>query len=77
MAASEELELRAAIRRERRLLAESVEELRGELGAATDLAGRLGGRLPLAAAGALAAGFVLAGGGGGSVRYLLGRSRRG
>lgn len=76
MAVPEELALREAIRRERQLLASSLEELRDGLGEATDLAGRLGRRLPFAAAGALAAGFVLAGGLGAGVRYALARSRR-
>jgi hypothetical protein len=76
MAVPDELEIREAIRRERQLLASSLQELRDELGEATDLAGRLGRRLPLAAAGALAAGFVLAGGLGAGARYALGRLRR-
>ena len=75
MAATEELEVREAIRRERRLLAESVDELRDELGEATDVASKLGGVLPLAVTGALGAGFVFGGGIGATVRYFMRRSR--
>ena len=75
MAATEELQVREQIRRERRLLVESLDELRGELGEATDVASKLNGALPLAAAGALGAGFVLGGGIGATVRYFMRRSR--
>jgi len=75
MAATEELEVREQIRRERTALAESVEELRGELGEATNVAGKLDGVLPAAVAGAVGAGFVLGGGIGATVRYFLRRSR--
>ena len=75
MGATEELQVREQIRRERRLLAESIEELRGELGEATDVAARLGGILPFAVAGALGAGFFFGGGVGATVRYFMRRSR--
>ena len=75
MAATEETEVREQIRKERRQLAESLDELRGEIGEATDVAGKLGGVLPLAVAGALGAGFVYGGGIGATVRYFLRRSR--
>lgn len=78
MAATEphaEGEIRAAIRQERQRLVESVEELRSDLGEATDLGARLGRNLILVAGVALAAGFVLGGGIGAAVRYFLRRSR--
>jgi len=78
MAATEprtEAEIRAAIREERQQLAESVEELRSDLGEATNLGAKLGRNLVLVAGGALAAGFVLGGGIGATVRYFLRRSR--
>ena len=75
MAATEEMEVREQIRKERTALADSLDELRGELGEATDVAARLGGVLPLAAAGAAGAGFVLGGGIGATVRYFMRRSR--
>ncbi len=70
-----EEEVRAAIREERQQLAESVEELRGELGEATNIRARLGANLLLVAGAALVAGFVLGGGVGATVRYVLRRSR--
>lgn len=73
----DESEFRQAIRQERHLLADSLDDLRGELHAATDLGGKLGGVLPLALVAALAAGFVLGGGIGATVRLLLRRSREG
>lgn len=75
MAATEELEVREQIRKERTALADSLDELRGELGEATDVAAKLGGVLPMAVAGAAGAGFVLAGGIGATVRYFMRRSR--
>ncbi len=75
MAATEETEVREQIRKERTALADSLEELRGELGEATDVAGKLGGVLPMALAGAAGAGFLLGGGIGASVRYFMRRSR--
>ncbi len=70
-----EEEVRAAIREERQQLAESVEELRGELGEATNIRARLGANLLLVAGAALVAGFLLGGGVGATVRYVLRRSR--
>lgn len=70
-------DVRQAIRQERHLLADSLDELRCELHEATDLGGKLGGVLPLAVLAALAAGFVLGGGVGATVRLLLRRSREG
>jgi hypothetical protein len=58
---------------EREQLAEAVDELR----AATDISGKLGSKLPVVAAGALGAGFVLAGGIGATMRLLARRGREG
>ena len=70
-----ETEIRGAIRLEREQLAESVETLRSELGEATNIGEKLGRNLPLILGAALAAGFVLGGGIGATVRYFLRRSR--
>ncbi|HZD86616.1 MAG TPA: hypothetical protein VE088_01260 [Gaiellaceae bacterium] len=75
MAATEETEVREELRKERRQLAESLDELRGELDEATDVAAKLGGVLPVAVAGAFGAGFFFGGGIGATVRYFLRRSR--
>src|SRR5437764_118940 len=57
-----EAQVRSEIEAHRNELASSVEALRGEIEEATDIAGKLSARLPLVTAGALGAGFVLAGG---------------
>ena len=62
-----------AIRREQ--LATAVEQLREGIGEAADVAGKLRAKLPVAAAGALGAGFFLAGGIGATMRLLARRSR--
>ena len=66
-------EVKADLDAERGRLADAVEHLRGSLEEATT--GRLRAKLPLAAAGAAATGFVLAGGIGAAMRYLARRSR--
>jgi hypothetical protein len=66
-------EVRRDIELERERLASAVESLRGEM----DVAAKLRGRLPLVAAGALGAGFVLAGGVGATMRLVLRRGREG
>src|ERR687885_786219 len=58
-------------------LASAVEELKDGLGAATDIAGKLRSKLPIVAAGALAGGFVLAGGIGATMRLMVRRGREG
>lgn len=70
-------DLRREISRERDELATAVEQLRHDLGEVTDVAGMLRARLPLVAAGALAGGFVLAGGIGATMRLLARRGREG
>ena len=70
-------EVRRDIGTERERLASAVDELREEVGEVTDLTGKLRGKLPVVAAGALGAGFVLAGGIGATARLLLRRGREG
>ena len=64
-------ELRRELETERRQLASAVESLKSELGVAE----KVRARLPLATAGALAAGFVVAGGIGATARLLFRRGR--
>ncbi len=56
-------------------LADSLDSLREGIGRATDVAGKLKARLPAAAAVALGAGFVLAGGIGAAMRLFARRGR--
>jgi hypothetical protein len=70
-------QIRAELDAEREQLATSVEHLREELGEATDIGGKLKSKLPIVAAGAASAGFVLAGGIGATFRYLARRGREG
>ena len=65
------------IESERDQLAEAVDHLRDELGAATDIGSKLKSKLPVLAAGATGAGFVLAGGIGATMRYFARRGREG
>ena len=67
-------DIRRDLESEREQLARSVEELRAGLGEATKIASKLRARLPVFAAGALGAGFFLAGGIGATARLLMGRS---
>ena len=55
-------DVRRDIEAEREQLADAVDELRSGLGEVTDIGGKLRAKLPLVAAGALGAGFFLAGG---------------
>jgi hypothetical protein len=68
-------QIRSDLNVEREELAGAVEQLRGELGEATDITGKLRSKLPLVAAGAASAGFVLAGGVGATFRYFARRGR--
>lgn len=70
-------DVRRDIAVERDQLASAVEDLRSGLGAATDIGGKLRANLPVAAAGAVSAGFVLAGGIGAAMRYIARRGREG
>ncbi|HUP33680.1 MAG TPA: hypothetical protein VM184_11640 [Gaiellaceae bacterium] len=67
--------VRREIEAERRELAEAVEQLRDGLGEVTDVAAKLRRRLPVVAAGALGAGFFLAGGVGATMRFLARKGR--
>ena len=67
--------VRLEIEAERRELAEAVERLRDGLGEVTDVSRRLRANLPVVAAGALGAGFFLAGGIGATMRLLARRGR--
>ena len=53
----------------------AVEQLRDGLGEATDVAAKLRSKLPVVAAGALGAGFFLAGGIGATMRFLARKGR--
>jgi hypothetical protein len=70
-------ELRRRIESERNALATSVDSLRSEISEATNISAKLRGKLPAAAGSALAAGFVLAGGIGATVRLIFRRGREG
>jgi uncharacterized protein DUF3618 len=70
-------EVRRDIEAEREQLADAVEHLRGGLASVTDISGKLRANLPLVAAGALGAGFFVAGGIGATMRLLARRSREG
>jgi uncharacterized protein DUF3618 len=70
-------DIRREIETERTELARSVDQLRSSIRAATDVGAKLGANLPVAAAAALGAGFVLSGGIGATVRLLFRRSREG
>ncbi|TML45842.1 MAG: DUF3618 domain-containing protein [Actinobacteria bacterium] len=70
-------QVRRDIEAEREQLAEAVEDLRGGLAHVTDISGKLRSNLPLVAAGALGAGFFLAGGIGATMRLLARRGREG
>ena len=67
--------VRREIERERKELEAAMEQLKDGLGDATDVAGKLRGKLPVVAAGALGAGFFLAGGIGATMRLLARKGR--
>ena len=66
-------QVRRDIEAERDRLADAVDDLRGEM----DVNAKLRPKLPLAAAAALGAGFVVSGGVGATMRLLMRRSREG
>ena len=70
-------QVRREIEAERNQLASAVDGLRGSIRDATDVGGKLSGKLPIVAGGALGAGFVLAGGIGATMRLLARRGREG
>jgi len=70
-------DVRRDIAVERDQLAASVDDLRKGIGEAADVGAKLRGNLPVVAAGALSAGFVIAGGVGATMRLLFRRGREG
>jgi hypothetical protein len=68
-------EIRSELDAERAQLASAVEHLRGELGEAADITGKLKSKLPVVAGAAASVGFVLAGGVGATMRYFARRGR--
>jgi hypothetical protein len=70
-------DIRQEIETERTALADSVNSLRSEISEATNISAKLSAKLPAAAGGALAAGFVLAGGIGATVRFIFRKGREG
>ena len=77
MAGGNERQLRSELSAEREQLADAVDELRAELGEATNIGGKLRSNLPVAAAGALGLGFLAAGGIGATMRLIMRRGREG
>ena len=77
MAGTDERRLRRELSAEREQLADAVEELRAELGEATNIGGKLRSNLPVATAGALGVGFIAAGGIGATMRLIMRRGREG
>jgi hypothetical protein len=70
-------DVRRDIAVEREQLVDAVEDLRSGIGEAANIGGKLRERLPVVAAGALGAGFVIAGGIGATMRLLFRRGREG
>jgi hypothetical protein len=70
-------QVRREIETERDQLASAVDVLRSEIGEATNIGAKLRSKLPVVAAGALGAGFLLAGGIGATMRLLARRGREG
>ncbi len=66
-------QVRRDIEAERERLADAVDDLRSEM----DVNAKLRGKLPLAAAAALGAGFVISGGIGATMRLVMRRNREG
>ena len=70
-------QVRRDIETERDQLADAVDSLRAEIGEATNVGAKLRSKLPAVAAGALGAGFIVAGGIGATMRLLARRGREG
>jgi ornithine cyclodeaminase/alanine dehydrogenase-like protein (mu-crystallin family) len=70
-------EVRRELESERERLAQAVDSLRAGVKDATNVSAKLRGRLPIVAAGALGAGFLLAGGIGATTRLVFRRGREG
>jgi hypothetical protein len=69
--------VRREIEAERDQLAAAVDDLRENIGEATNVGAKLKAKLPAVAAGAVGVGFVVAGGIGATMRMLARRSREG
>jgi hypothetical protein len=70
-------QVRQEIEAEREQLAGAVDHLRDEIHEATDVSAKLKAKLPVVTAGAIGAGFILAGGIGATMRFLARRGREG
>ena len=68
-------DVKREIAAEREQLATAVDDLRAGISDAADIGGKLRSKLPVAAAGALGAGFFLAGGVGATMRLIFRRGR--
>ena len=68
-------QVRLEIEAERNQLADAVDTLRSEISEATNVGKKIRAKLPVVAAGAIGAGFILAGGIGATVRLLARRGR--
>jgi len=77
MAAKTDTQIREELRTERAALADAVGDLRGAVGRASDVSGKLRAKLPLFAAGAFGLGFLKAGGVGATMRLVMRRGREG
>ena len=70
-------QVRRDIETERDRLATAVDDLRAGIGEATNIGAKLKSKLPIAAAAAVGAGFLLAGGVGATMRLVMRRGREG
>jgi hypothetical protein len=70
-------DVRRDLEQERGQLATAAESLRETFGEATNITGKMRARLPAVAAGAVAVGFLLAGGVGATARLVFRRGREG
>ena len=77
MAGKSDTQLREELGTERAALADAVGDLRGAVGRAADVGGKLRAKLPLVAAGAFGLGFLKAGGVGATMRLVMRRGREG
>jgi hypothetical protein len=68
-------DVRRDLEHERNHLATAADSLRDSIGEATDITGKLRSKLPAVAAGALVAGFMIAGGVGATARFVFRRGR--
>jgi len=67
--------VRREIEHERQELATAIEQLRDGIGEVTNVTAKMRANLPVVAAGALGAGFLLAGGIGATMRFLARKGR--